>query len=245
MEEQSRYYDDPLIRQELENYPVIELGDGWYLHMIPENHPLTNEALDTDLGRLWVFQKAVQFGFNAHRSVRRERDDEVPDGITTKDMWNLYAVLAGIRKFYDLAQRLTDLNEAAEQVDRSAFIALHDRLRSPESGSFLTLNEDALVRLAQAHQLRFELTDEDVLEEIQFWRNMWNEVRAAAGKPPIEFKPLSWYTTQSVAEQVMPQEEGEGGTGGNLRMLGLPDANAVPHFTEYGGATYRHKVDNG
>jgi len=223
---------------EVKDYPVIDLGDGWYLHMVPDNHPLSMEAHEVDMERLRRFQQALRFGYSALQSVKRNSDNEVPYEGLTADAWNFMAWMAGTRWFYENLRRLVSAGEAMEAVDRSVFYALHTRLLNPFS-EVLTVNRDAVQQLAEKHQIKMHLEDEDVIREIQFWEQLGDRL----GGGQVYDDVPSWYTTQSVAEQVMPQEEGEGGTGGNLRMLGLPDAEAVPHFAEYGGATYRHKPD--
>jgi len=240
----SSYFEDPTIKAEIENYSVVSLEDGWYLHMIPETHPMAFGAFEVDPNRLVMFQKAAEFGWAAHLPVRRERDEDVPYNFMSALEWNTFALMAGIRWFYENSRRFANLGDVLDEVDKATFLALLDRVRNPMTDEHLTVNAEKLNELYRNHQFKFHLEDEDVIKEIEFWKSLFDYIHQTT---PIEVKPdqtqVSWYTTQSVAEQVMPQEEGEDGTGGNLRMLGLPDAEAVPHFAEYGGATYRHKPD--
>jgi hypothetical protein len=238
----SSYFEDPTIKAEIENYPVVSLGDGWYLHMIPETHPMAFSAFEIDPPRLMIFKKAAEFGWSAHLPVRREKDEDVPYDNMSALEWNTFAMMAGIRWFYENSRRFGNLGEVLNEVDKATFLALLDRLRNPMTDEHLTVNTDELNNLYQQHQLKFHLTDEDVFQEIEFWKSLLEVVQQ--GQPTETNGEVSWYTAQSIAEEAMPEGSETKGTGGNLRMLGLPDAEAVPHFTEYGGATYRHKVND-
>lgn len=198
---------------------------AWDILLVPETHPIVSgDVHNYDPLQPVLMQRAL---LEAVVAAKPLFTTETKYGMHP-DSWNVLAVLAGVRKwFQEAATRINEL-KMGEAIERES---IRNQWRDPQQ--VVSLMEDFL-----PSPVRLQITEEDVLSEYEFWEAPKRQVQEAI----LAYEEQKMAGLQAaLMEMGKPSSEGDHRGRGVVQAMGgnnlTPKSQySIPGTEEYGGA---------